>query len=591
MLALDERSDLATIVPVTSGGDSIVNAAVAVATSQSASGIVKAVTFEDDANPVFGTAVNGDAMASAIASDGNLLTAAARGNMAKTGIDVAAASIAQSGGQTGRPSAVAAALTVQKASGLDLAAFAIGGTSVVIDGNLSGSDVSASQNEARTVATANQSDSDLSLTATTIDAVRGSALATVDGTGLSTTDAGAVVHNVQDFGSSLVRASHTEAKTVVSIAGTSDGSRISVDGNSDLVAATGNNAASMLSVDAGALNTSVAVNGLQTGNGDVLANSGGPGIPGGVRVTVDGDASNSTISVRDNSYLASAIGNLGTNGIAITAGTMRGVAGTAAVSGSIREGYGASADVALASNQKLGDPTNDGTLIPTILSRVFTQSGIAANGATGSSFALEDNAQQATAIGNTVANRLSVSATDLGDGGQGAGTSLASSQFGQATVSATSDAGWLSGGHSGSLTSLSGNSNVALASINDADNALSIDAVTAGGASVTDAASGRFGPPSARGDHVLTNQQFANGSVAAFVTTTISGRVPAAGVDSSTYRVTGNRINGEASANRAVNVVTARAIDGAVSAGLANTQINAATTQVTTLPFAWPVST
>lgn len=579
LLALDPRDEAASVV---SGNDgkATINAAAATAISQTASGIIKAVTFEDSSDPVFATEIGGDAIGSSIASDGNTLMAAAHGNVASATAGITVTSVPLPSEPASRSGAIAATVTVQKASNLDLASYAIGGTRVIVDGGMSGSSASASNNLARTMATANQSGSEMTLSAATIDRGHGPGLATVDSGGLSTADAGAVVQLVQDYGAGTVTALRRDAKVGVTVAGDADGSRIAVEGNSDLVAATGNDGANALAVDAGTLGTSAAVNSLQTGNGDVLASARETGLVGGARITVDGQASDSLFAVRDNRYLASAIGNLGTNGITVDAGTLRGVFGPS-VSGGMGDAYGAAGDVVLASNQKLGEPTNQGALIPTIKSEIFTQSGIAANSATGSTLTVADNVQQATAIGNTAANRLSVKATELG-----AGTSLASSQYGQAVVSATSDAALRSSGGTRSTASLSTNSNAALASINDAENALSIDATAAPGTGISDAASDQYGPPLAQGDHVLSNQQFAAGSAGGFVTTTLGLRGSASDGESPAYRVTGNRTTGEATANRAVNTVALQSAGGTPSAALASTQMNTASTQVAAISSA-----
>lgn len=575
LLTLDERTDTASIVPAE--GDVLVNGAMAASVVQSASGILKAVLFEDGDKPTLATLVQGGATSSSIASDDNALTAAARGNVSATAGSVIAASIEQADGQTGSPSPIATIATAQKSEGLDVRAFAAGDIRVSVDGDVSGSDISDSRNLVRTIAAANQSESDLSLAAGATDADRGRGLATVDAAGDTRTDAGMAVHSVQDYGSSAVLASHT-ARIEVEMTGTAAGARIGVEDNSDLAAATGNDATSRLTVDAGTLGTSLALNSVQTGNGDVLANSGSREVRGAFGIIAGESASNTRLTVRGNSHLASAIGNAGTNGIDVTAGTMRGTADGRTVSGAMSGTYDASADVALASNQKLGEPTNEGGLIPTIHGQVFTSTGVRMNGGAGSALAVEDNLQQATALGNTVANTLSVSAIGLGQAGDEIGTSLASSQYGQANVDAMSDAA-LHGSQAGATNSISGNANAALAVINDADNALFVDAVTAFGARVSEAASDGFGPPVARGGHVLSNQQFAIGSANAVVTTAILGSEPAGG-EGRTDRVTGNRTSGEASANRALNRVAANTIDGPFSAGLANTQVNAAATQV-----------
>lgn len=387
------------------------------------------------------------------------------------------------------------------------------------------------------------------------------------------------MQSVQDYGSSIVRTLHVDPKIGVKVTGAATGSRLSVEANSDLVASTGNDAANLLAVDAGTLATSLALSSLQTGNGDVLATSGSLAVPGNYGIAVDGLVTDSELTVRGNRSVVSAIGNLGSNSLGVTASSVRGSAGTVAASDSLDGAFGAVADIVLANNQKLGEPSSEGTLIPAIHSQIHTMTGVVANYPTGSALRVDGNVQQATAIGNTVANELAIKAIDLGIAGAQVGTALVSNQNGQAHVGAAAHAQFLNNAQLDSTVSVSGNANAALASINDASNTLTLDATTVAGARLAEAEADRLGPPVVAGSHVLSSQQVATGSVDSSVTTIFGGRAPGGGISAS-YRITANRTTGEASANRAVNTLSVDAISGVSSAGLTNTQRNAATTQV-----------
>jgi len=304
------------------------------------------------------------------------------------------------------------------------------------------------------------------------------------------------------------------------------------------------------------------------------------GADSGTRVVPYGTVTRSTIAVRDNRNIASAIGNLANQGADVTAATLAG-SGARGTSGAVAGAYGASGDIAVATYQKLGEPTGGGALIPKIEARAITGGGIAAQGAVvDSTLSVTDNVQQATAIGNMGANRLSVAAASLGSEDAPASTALASFQYGQAAISATSQAPLLLRGNlQGSTARVEDNRTTALAVMNDADNRLSIDGVSGASDGPAHLESTSFGPPEAHGDHVLTSQQFAGGSVTAFASGRMSGGGGASGPNESSWRIAGNQTQAEASANRAVNEVSLDLVDGAASTGLANDQANTADTQ------------
>jgi len=133
------------------------------------------------------------------------------------------------------------------------------------------------------------------------------------------------------------------------------------------------------------------------------------------------------------------------------------------------------------------------------------------------------------------------------------------------------------GAGSASSASLTGNTNQASAAINQADNGLSVAAVRAGGVhDDTSPAQASASAVYAIGDHVLLNWQVATGNAVA----TASMQLRAAGtgnMDGSAVSIGGNSTSADASANRALNAVSATALSGATpNAGLANNQRNSA---------------
>ncbi|MDB5583230.1 MAG: hypothetical protein JWR80_8406 [Bradyrhizobium sp.] len=314
---------------------------------------------------------------------------------------------------------------------------------------------------------------------------------------------------------------------------------------------------------------------MQTGNGTVTTQVGDATERAGSDISVGGRLHESSLAVASNSVTGTSIGNNVTNALGETAGSSASQAG-AASAGPIDTSYGAAGSLALVSNQKIGQTTVDNTLTPTISSSVYGMfSATAGNPIERSSLTVDGNTQRANALANVAVNRLSESGSLSGEAPS---LALSSSQYGEAHVAALSDAEFAaSEALFGSSASISGNGNVALAVVNDADNAVSTTGANTsedGSAALT---SGLAGPPFARRGAVLANQQFAIGTDTASTTSQL-GNTPATDLQSSGFSLTGNSTNAEASANRATNSV---ALDGGSphgeGAGLVNTQFSAAT--------------
>ena len=207
-------------------------------------------------------------------------------------------------------------------------------------------------------------------------------------------------------------------------------------------------------------------------------------------------------------------------------------------------------------------------------------------GVDGSSISLSDNTQRATAVANTASNALTLSATSIAaDNRPAAGAAVSSIQFGQADVHAASAMRLVANVESltHSNATVSGNANQSVAVINDVDNKLAISATVAGSLTGSDAVGSvnAYGPPHATADQSLANQQFASGSATVDSTTLPKGVGGVHGHNASTLRVASNLTRADATANQAINALTAKATSGDRSAVLTSTQMSVATVSAT----------
>lgn len=607
VLALSAPStDTASVVP-TPGETPTVNAGLAILSNQSSNGLVKAGSGAYATDPALSVSVDSRAYRSSVSASDNGLLAAGYGNSSSNSLQVKADSIdAASTGRgsgglgvpvamlaspgAGAPGAIANVTNVQSAPNLTVKAFTVGGTAVDVTGGLAGSSIAASGNQTRIIGTANlASGNTLTVDGGTIGAsgsrngtgAIGNALAQTDGS--STADAAFGVQNVQNAGTSTVSATEIyRGGVAASIAGSLSGSSVRVSDNGATAAGTANSAVNAASVNAVSAQTSVAVNNMQSSDAGVTASLGSPGLAHAASVTIGGAASGSDLAVTSNSATATAIGSNVSNRLSLSAVQLAGGSDrTGAVAGAIGEDYGATGTAALASNQKLGQPATNNALTPSITSNVQGDTGIAIGYLVyGSVLTVKDNAQRANALGNTVVNRAIVSATTQ-DPTAPAGAALSSTQYGEANVTATSGAHFsIPGALRHSRASLTGNSNIALAVVNDADNALVARGIGNAAPSTADLASGQFGPPRASGTTALANQQFATGSTTAAATTQFANPV-AGGLLASDLSIATNLTSSEASANRALNAVTLTSRGSNSNAGLVSTQDSIAVVKAT----------
>ena len=578
---------VAATVPTSGPGDPAVHAAYAVLSHQQSDASIKARTGDIDGSPSFSVVVGGAVDQASIANDANGAVAASDGNQSANALGLEASSIA---GDTGGPGALANVTGVQRIDAAPVTAISSGGSSTRILGDVSGSALSTSRNSIRTQSIGNLAGGNmLAVTAANLDVpgrdvlTDGAAgLAVVSPDGIASVSAPVGILNVQDFGHAPVRALQVDSLVQLSADGSLSNSAVKADGNIATGTATGNDATSAVSLDATRSRTAADIGSLQTGDGSVTVVMGSPASRIGAVITPQGLVTGSGLSVSGNTSTGTAIGNTAANSLSVSANDIVSAGGhDKAKAGSLGAGYGAAADFALANNQKLGEPSIDGSLTAQVASAVYGRFGVADAGTTSdhSSLAVDDNTQGANALGNTAVDRLGVSATGIAAGGDSAaGTALSSSQYGQANVSAVSDLDLETGGELvASRASLSNNSNQALAAINDIDNGLSIDAVrvdTATGGDVL-AQVGSLGSARVVGDHVLASTQFATGTATALARTSLASGLGDNGLDTSSFTIADNLTGADAAANRAINAVSVTAgTAGNADAGLANSQMS-----------------
>ncbi|KPL66800.1 hypothetical protein SZ64_00990 [Erythrobacter sp. SG61-1L] len=296
--------------------------------------------------------------------------------------------------------------------------------------------------------------------------------------------------------------------------------------------------------------------------------------PGGVTVSVGESVSYSTIAVDDNAISGSVTGNSASNSVKAE--------GTGVPDGSdhfatwgITDGGDVTAlgDYMLTSLQIVGERD----LASTVYGRFSIEVTDAAD-IWESTLSVDDNSQASRAVANTVTNAVELDAVNTE-----AGVALVSSQESAGNVQALSGLEVSAPAAMTSATvSMSGNSNLALAVINNASNSVAVSATNAGPVTfprevMLDADSNEV----AVGDHVLLNRQLATTAATATAMTSVHNGDDLPGFDSidgSSATVMGNSTTAEASGNRAFNTM---AVEGSASlgasAGMLNMQASTAT--------------
>lgn len=297
---------------------------------------------------------------------------------------------------------------------------------------------------------------------------------------------------------------------------------------------------------------------------------------GGVTIALDAGVYDSSVAVTGNETTGTAIGNNGTNSLTVTATGIDGDLTQAraqagyidnaliSIEGDVETGQGldglvALADYAVNSVQQ----TVDGSSSTATVYNTFEIDQITDNAISNSSIAVSDNSVAAEARGNTVANSLSITATDLdGTAITGALNSVQGAAGALSTVAATASmtvqAPVVS---SGSSLEMDGNTNSALSTINNAANTLAVSGTNIGSRTDNNAeALSSSTYMSASADFALANSQSAS---AATLTSTATTNIyndnyddtTTAGVLNGSVSVSGNATMAEATVNRAANTL------------------------------------
>lgn len=550
------------VAPVVS--NDTVGARFSILNRQSTANVVKARsgyvidTVVDD-GPAVRSTISGDVNSSTVASDGNSLDANAKGNLAANRIDV-------SGSGDGGSDWLGAIANEQSLNGARIVSSTHGGVAIAVAGDLRTSRLSAGGNAFSSEAAGNvASENRLTVSGnmTGADVAPNATATSQSSSGFFTLD------NRQDYGATGITTNISGPTSRIAIAGAIDSSAIDSSDNASGARAVGDSASNTIAIGAGSFDGSAALASRQAGTGRVTATVGDSNAPVGSTIIAGSGVRDSRFMLDGNALSGTAIGSVAVNALGLTVSQVFGNGNGASV-GTNGADYGATGTLALVNDQTVGDVAlPDGT--PAIASNVNAKTGVAAPGGLVASIVdLTGNSQTASALANVASNSVSSATAGLG----GASLALSSTQYGQAVVSAVSDATLnASGSLAGSAISLRDNSNAATATINLVENALDLTAATAGATGTS--AADTLAEAEASGDAVLANQQFATGSATATAVSRL-GVVDDTTIDRSQLSVDGNLVSAEGAGNRASNTLSAEVAAGSARAVIANSQENIA---------------
>lgn len=321
-----------------------------------------------------------------------------------------------------------------------------------------------------------------------------------------------------------------------------------------------------------------------------------------------GSITDSTVSVSENMDMATTRANDAINRLTASAVTLEpargdGVAGAvASVDPTTDSAVTANADFALGNYQLLrngGDTDADAAM--TLGITVADPGDFAEAVTSDSSLAVDDNRQQADAIGNNAINRIDISGTNAGDTSTAAGGGVTSAlaSFQQAengeNVNASS---WMEAYapaslRDGSSLSISNNETVATGTVNRVDNASMVDVNTLAGslggqvsAGVTLAGTANLSVASASADQALLSQQAAGtGTLSTDATLRLFNQelngAGDIGIVDSSVTMSGNTAQATGRANQANNLLSLSANTLGATGALANAQTSATAVDTT----------
>lgn len=386
------------------------------------------------------------------------------------------------------------------------------------------------------------------------------AKATLEPDGAPDTRGDSVSELVQDSGTADITATHVGTPVTVTIDGFTGGGRVAVDANDEQVAGLANNAVSQITLDAPVLHASAALNSMQTAGGSVHTTAGTPEDPVGAVISPLGPVDGAQLVVAGNRLTGSATGNLASNRLELDAAQASGD-GLGGAAGALGADTGSTASLALTDIQRLGhDEDGSEAPLPHVTADVSGMFGINEDGAiNGSTLAVSANAQRAEAIGNGQASRLAATSETL----DGASAALSSIQDAHADVNAASLTRFAARGDlTDSDASIIGNSNAAVAIINEADSALSLAAGYADLPESRAIAQTPASGPTAFGSVALANVQRAQGQAAANAVTRVANVEGETGLTASQFAIEGNSSSAEAAGNQGLNAISLTTLDG-----------------------------
>ncbi|WP_030073433.1 hypothetical protein [Halomonas alkaliantarctica] len=315
-----------------------------------------------------------------------------------------------------------------------------------------------------------------------------------------------------------------------------------------------------------------------------------------------GSITDSTVSVSENMDMATTRANDAVNRLTASAVTLEPARGETEASASIDSSVSADADFALGNYQQLRNTGTTEADAAMTLGITVADPGNSAEAVTSdSSLAVDDNRQQADAIGNNAINRIDISGTNAGDTSiaAGGGVTSALASFQQAengeNVNASS---WMEAYapaslRDGSSLSISNNETVATGTVNRVDNASTVDVNTLAGslggqvsAGVTLAGTANLSVASASADQALLSQQAAGtGTLSTDATLRLFNQelngAGDIGIVDSSVTMSGNTAQATGRANQANNLLSLSANTLGATGALANAQTSATAVDTT----------
>lgn len=456
-----------------------------------------------------------------------------------------------------------------------------------VGGALDSSSVSTSNNKIQALADGAAATNAMTVSATTLSTaanLTGDPGSSV-GTSVSVDSAFAVV-NRQDGGNGTIKAELNDPISVrTEIVGNASASSITSTGNVQDAFATSNKATNSLTLSATSLTGDGAVVNAQNSDAQVSSligatgatpTVGAAGANAGTVMDFDGTISGSTVAVTGNMVRGSAISNVGNNSLTVSATTLTGD-GTTVQAVADSDSTTTNADFSLGNSQTLDANATSNT-------QVYATFGLDQaldNSVSNSQIAVSNNVQFGEALGNSANNKVQLTALGAGASGTDPTAALNNVQSGSgADIDSKSEMTLYSNiASSGSSIAINGNSNTALAAVNNANNTMAISGTAIDGSTSSAGVNVTAGTTTA--DYALNNKQTATGLLDSTAKTTAynidNADTTTTGILNGSATMSKNSTTAEASANRVANSLAVSATDNGATAAVGNVQTSDAT--------------